>query len=743
MKTVKLSRRAFGKLAGAIVATFSLAPFSAFAQAEPNLPIDLRTNRRLDGWIRIDFDGTVTIFTGKAELGQGILTALAQIAADELDVDFARIRMVSADTAHSPNEGYTFGSQSVEQSGAAIRAAAAQARAVLLGAACQRFGVAQSDVRVENGVMLLADGRRIAYADIVKDERALLSRDVTAAVAPKRASEYKVVGKSVPRIDFPAKFAGGASYVQDMRLPGMLFGRIVRPPRYGAKLVAVDDASVRALPGVVTVVRNGSFLGVIAEREEQAIAARRALQEAAQWSADFVALPDVDHLQQALLSWRSKDKVVGEAGQDTPASNIATQLEATYSRPYLSHASIGPSCSVALLKDGHMTVWSHTQGAFPLRGDLAKVLDMPTSAVDVVHVPGSGCYGHNGADDVALDAALLARETEGRSVKLQWMRDDEFAWAPISPAMVMRVKAGLTKDGRIADWNYDVWSNSHAMRPGQPGGVNLLAAWHLAKPFEPSPPPEIPQPYGNGDRNAVPVYDLPRKKITNHLLLDAPIRTSSLRTLGAFGNVFAIESFMDELAVAANADPVEFRLAHLSDPRAIAVVREAASRSGWQPGLKGDGQRGRGFAYSRYKNIGAYAAIVVDVHVDRATGVVSVTSVTAAVDVGCVINPDGVKNQIEGGIVQALSWALKERVMFDRTEITTRHWQDYPILYFEEVPPIDVVVLERPDEASIGAGEFSVGPTGAALANAVANASGVRIRDLPLAPEKVLNQQRS
>ncbi|SIO69277.1 CO or xanthine dehydrogenase, Mo-binding subunit [Burkholderia sp. GAS332] len=738
MNTIKLSRRAFGKLAGAVVATFSLAPFSEFAWDEPDLPVDLRANRKLDGWIRVDEAGTVTIFTGKAELGQGILTALLQIAADELDVNLDRVRMISADTARSPNETYTFGSQSVEQGGAALRAAAAQARAVLVDVACRRFNVPAADLRVENGVVLTADGRRMTYAEIVRDERALLAREVTADVTPKRPSEYKLVGKSVPRIDFPAKFTGGAAFVQDMRLPGMLFGRIVRPPRYGAQLVSLDDASVRALAGVIAVVRNGNFLGVVAEREEQAIAARRALQEAAQWSADYVPLPDVDHLEPALQRWRSADAVIGEAGQDTPVPDSATQLELTYSRPYLSHASIGPSCSVAQIKDGHMTVWSHTQGAFPLRGNLATVLEMPMNAVDVVHVPGSGCYGHNGADDVALDAALLAREVAGRPVKVQWMRDDEFAWAPISPAMVMRVKAALSSEGRIVDWNYDVWSNSHAMRPGQPGGVNLLAAWHLAKPFQPSAPVPIPQPYGNGDRNAVPLYDLARKRVTNHLLLDAPIRTSSLRTLGAYGNVFAIESFMDELALAANADPVAFRLAHLSDPRALAVVREAAGQSGWRPGLKGDGQRGRGFAYARYKNIGAYAAIVVDVHVDRSTGVISVTKVTAAIDVGRVINPDGVKNQIEGGIVQALSWALKERVMFSHTEITTRSWQDYPILSFAEVPPIDVVLLDPPDAASLGAGECSLGPTAAALANAVAHASGARVRDLPMVPAKVL-----
>jgi CO/xanthine dehydrogenase Mo-binding subunit len=738
MTTVRLSRRAFGKLAGAVIATFSLAPFSAFALADSDLPLDLRANRRLDGWIKVDEQGGFTVFTGKAELGQGIVTALLQIAADELDVDMASVRIISADTARSPNEGYTFGSQSIEQAGAALRTASAQARAVLLAAASQRFLVPQSDLRVENGVILATNGRRMTYGEIVTHDSALLARELTAGFSPKAPSEYKLVGKSVPRIDFPAKFTGGAAFVQDMRLPNMLFGRIVRPPRYGAKIVSVDVASVMRLPGMVTVVRNGDFLGVIARREEQAIAARQALSEQTQWSSDFVALPDVDHLQTTLPQWQSKDKVISEAGQDRPPSKVAKQLDVTYTRPYLSHASIGPSCSVALLKSGHMTVWSHTQGAFALRGNLATVLGMPVNAVDVVHVPGSGCYGHNGADDVALDAALLAREVEGRPVKVQWMRDDEFAWAPVSPAMVMRVKAALSEDGRIADWNYDVWSNSHAMRPGEPGGVNLLAAWHLAKPFQASPPPQIPQPYGNGDRNAVPTYDLPRKRVINHLLLDAPIRNSSLRTLGAYGNVFAIESCMDELALAASVDPVAFRLAHLSDPRAIAVVGRAASRAEWQSGFKGDGQHGRGFAYSRYKNIGAYAAIVVDVQVDRHTGDVSVTKVTAAVDVGRVINPDGLKNQIEGGIIQALSWALKERVMFSRSEITTRHWQDYPILSFAEVPPIDVEIVERPDDASLGAGECSLGPTGAALANAVASACGARLRELPLVPEKIL-----
>jgi CO/xanthine dehydrogenase Mo-binding subunit len=383
-----------------------------------------------------------------------------------------------------------------------------------------------------------------------------------------------------------------------------------------------------------------------------------------------------------------------------------------------------------------MTVWSHTQGAFPLRGDLAKVLGMPNAQVDVVHMPGAGCYGHNGADDVALDAALVARAVTGAPVKLQWMRHDEFAWAPFGPGMAMRVEAALASDGKIVDWSYDVWSNSHAMRPGQAGGVNLLAAWDLSTPFAKSPAPHIPQPFGDGDRNAVPPYELPRKEIRNHLLLDAPVRNGSFRTLGSHGNIFAIESFMDELADVAGSDPLAFRLAHLRDPRARAVLQAAADKAGWTPGKKGDGRLGRGIAYCRYKSIGMYAAVVVDVEVDRKTGVVKVPRVVMAADIGRVVNPDGAKNQLEGGIVQAVSLTLMEQVAFDRREITSRDWSGYPILRFPEVPSIEIILMDRNDP-SLGAGEGSLPPTSAALANAFAHATGRRMRALPMTPKRV------
>jgi nicotinate dehydrogenase subunit B len=731
-----LSRRRFTQSLGIVVASFALAPGAAFGQAPGALPFSLRNNRKLEGWIRLEPDDTVTVFTGKAELGQGILTVLAQITAEELDVGFDKIRMVSADTSRGPDEQYTFGSQSVEQGGSALRAAGAQARAILLAAAARRFGARPEDLQTKAGMITAPDGKHATFWEIASADSDLLKGDITATAAPKNPSDYSIVGKSIHRIDLPDKLAGAPSYVQDMRLPGMLFARVVRPPRYGARLVSLDEAAVRSLPGVVAVVRNGNFLGVAAKREEQAIAARNALASAARWSDDAIPLPDIADLRGELKKLRAETIVVGAAGQSEPAPEQTKRVSAEYTRSYLSHASIGPSCAVAWLKDGRMTVWSHTQGAFPLRGDLAKVLGMNNGQVDVIHTPGAGCYGHNGADDVALDAALVARAVAGAPVKLQWMRDDEFAWAPFGPGMAMRIEAALASNGKIVDWSYDIWSNSHAMRPGQAGGVNLLAAWDLSAPFVKSPPPHIPQPFGDGDRNAVPYYELTRKEIRNHLLLDAPVRNGSFRTLGAHGNIFAIESFMDELADAAGSDPLAFRLAHLGDPRARAVLQAAADKAGWAPGKKGDGRNGRGLAFCRYKSIGMYAAAVVDVEVDRKTGVIKVPRVVMAADVGLVVNPDGAKNQLEGGIVQAVSLTLKEQVAFDRREITSRDWSAYPILTFPEVPSIEVVLMERSDP-SLGAGEGSLPPTSAALANAFAHATGRRLRELPMTPERV------
>ena len=724
-----ISRRTFGVGLGALVATFPLKPRGTSAQVAKG---------RLEGWIRVASDNTVTVFTGKAELGQGILTALAQIAAEELDVDVAAIRMVSADTNRGPDESYTYGSQSVEQSGSALRTASAQARAVLVAAAAARLNVDVGELAVESGIVKTRDGRQVSYGVLAASNPALLRAEVSAAARPKNARDHKIVGTSVLRIDLPNKIMAEPSYVQDMRLPGMVYGRAIRPPQAGAKLLSFDEAAARKLPGVVAVVREGSFLAVAATREEQAIAATQSIKGHTRWSDDGPRLPNGSDLPNVLKAFAREDIVVDGRGYDGTPPQVKQWVEASYSRPYLSHAAIGPSCAVAQFVDGQMTVWSHTQGAFPLRGDLARVLELPIDKVDVIHTPGAGCYGHNGADDAALDAALLARGLSGRPVKLQWMRDDELVWSPASPAMAMHARAGLSAEGQIVDWTYELWSNTHAKRPGQAGGVNLLASWYLDKPFHMTPPEKIPQPYGNGDRNAVPVYDIPRRHIVNHLLTEMPLRTSSLRTLGGHGNIFAIECFMDELAAAAGKDPVEFRLMHVSDFRARAVIEAAAKRAKWIPNHRSDGRTGRGFAYTRYKNISTYAAVAIDIELARASGAIRLLQATAAVDVGQVVNPDGVISQSEGGIVQGLSWALKEQLTFDRETVTSRDWSGYPIMTFDEVPPIDIVLIDQPEEPSIGAGEGTVGPASAALANALRHVIGKPVRNLPLTRERVL-----
>ena len=735
MNAPMISRRAFTAGMGGLVVAFTLDPQLALAEDKAKLPGDLETNRMLDAWIRIGADGNATVCTGKVELGQGIVTALAQIAAEELDLPLARVHMISGDTARTPNEGVTAGSQSIEYSGTALRFAGAEVRAILLDAAAKKLGVASDTLIVAEGTISAADGRKVTYSELAGAID--LKREATAKAAPKPPASHKIVGTAVKRFDIPNKVTGRPAYVQDMRPDGMLHGRVVRPPRYGSKLDSVDEAAAKAMPGVVAVVRDGSFLGVIAEREEQAIAARGALIKSAKWTLG-PQLPDPAKIYDHLLSLPTEDTVISEKKPAELASLPAEAkvIEATYHRPYTSHGSIGPSCSLAEMKDGKLTVWTHSQGVFPNRGNLAAALGMKLDDVRCIHAEGSGCYGHNAADDVALDAALLARATPGRPVRVQWMRDDEFGWEPFGSAMVMKAKAALA-GGKIVDWNYEVWSNTHSMRPSEPGGVNLLAAWYLADPKTPSEPRNVPQPAGGSDRNAIPLYDFPRQRVVNHLIKEMPLRVSALRTLGAYANVFALESFMDELALAAGADPVAFRLDHLKDPRARAVIEAAAKKADWKPGQKGGEGHGRGIGFAKYKNLSSYVAVIVDVAVDRASGTVRVPRAYAAVDSGQIINPDGLANQIEGGIIQSTSWTLKEQVRFDQNGIVSRDWASYPILTMPEVPKVELALIDRPTERSLGAGEGSQGPTVAAIANAFAHATARRLRELPLAPARV------
>jgi len=732
---VILDRRRVLAGSGALIVSFSLP--DAFAQERetqapaPKPPGSLAKAPYLDSWIRIDADGTITVFTGKAEIGQGMKTAVQQIAAEELDVSFASLKLVTADTSRTANEGYTSGSNSMKESGTAIQITAAQVRELLIAEAARRLNVGAENLKVENGAVVAPDGQRLGYGDLVAND--MLHVQAQAKSKLKDPATYTVMGQAVPRVDIPAKVTGGAAYIQDMRLPGMVHARVVRPPSYGAELIECDISAVEKLPGVVKVIRNGNFLAVVAAREFQAIKAMGTLSAAAKWR-ERPGLPKQDDLLRVLTSLPSQDSTIFE--HNDPSAAGQKTIEATYTRPYQSHGSIGPSCAIARLVDGAMTVWTHTQGVYPDRAGIAEMLRMPPEGVRLIHVEGSGCYGHNGADDAAADAALIARELPGVPVRVQWMREQEHGWEPFGPAMVTRLKASLDAGGMIAAWNFEVWSNTHSMRPG--GAGSMLAAQHMAQPIAVPPPKPIPLPEGGGDRNAIPIYKFPNAHVVHHFIPAMPVRVSAMRALGAYHNVFSIESFMDELAGLAGADPVEFRLKHLDDPRGRDVIEKAAQGFGWQKGQKAPADRGFGFAFARYKNLAAYCAIASEVEVNRETGRPRLVRAVAAVDSGQVVNPDGLINQIEGAILQSMSWTLYEAVTFDDTRITSIDWQTYPILRFDAVPEkIDVHVINRPGLAFLGSGETGQGPAAASIANAIANATGKRLRDLPLTRKRI------
>jgi len=731
---VMLDRRRVLAGGGALIVSFSLA--DAFAQDQPAAPPpspsgSLKTSPLLDSWIRIDADGSITVFTGKAELGQGFKTAFQQIAAEELDVPFESLNVITADTRLTANEGYTSGSNSMKESGTAIQNASAQARALLLTEAARRLDLPAETLRTENGAVIAPDGRRLGYGALVAAD--MLHVQAQPKSKLKDPSSFKVMGQSVPRVDIPAKVTGGAAYVQDVRLPGMVHARVVRPPSYQAQLTDCDTSAVEKLPGVVRVIRDGNFLAVVARKEFQSIKAMNALSAAAKWK-ETAALPKQDDLLRVLTSLPSQDSTIFE--RTDPSALGQKTIEATYTRPYQAHGSIGPSCAVAQFTDGAMTVWTHTQGVYPDRQAIAEMLRMPPASVRCIHVEGSGCYGHNGADDAAADAALIARALPGTPVRVQWMREQEHAWEPFGPAMVTKLKASLDGAGAISDWNFEVWSNTHSMRPG--GAGSMLAAQHMAQPFTVPAPKPIPLPEGGGDRNAIPIYKFPNVHVVHHFIPAMPLRISAMRSLGAYHNVFSTESFMDELAVAAGADPVEFRLKHLDDPRGRDVIEKAAQGFGWQKGRKAPQGHGFGFAFARYKNLAAYCAVATEVEVNRETGRPRLVRAVAAVDSGQVVNPDGLINQIEGAILQSMSWTLYESVTFDDTRIASIDWQTYPILRFDAVPDsVEVHVINRPGQPFLGSGETGQGPAAASIANAIADATGKRLRHLPLTRKRI------
>lgn len=683
----------------------------------------LKKANQVDDWIAIGTEGIITVFSGKVELGQGVRTALAQIVADELDVSFERIRMVMGDTARTPDEGFTAGSTTIRLGGFALRHASAEARAALLELASERLDAAVDELVVRDGVVSVSHHPEctITYTELMGGKK--FNRKIMGRAPLKKPADYRVVGQPIQRVDIPRKVTGAAIYIQDVRVPGMLHARVVRPPSPGAKFVSMDASAAQN----ARVVRLGNFIGVVAEREEDAVNAAKQLK--VKWRAT-ARLPSMENFAKYIQQQSTQDEIVVAEGKvDAALRRAVKRIKATYYQPFQAHASIGPACAVADAQSDRAIIWSNSQGVFAVRDALADLLEMSPEKIQVIHVEGAGSYGHNGSDDVTADAAILSREV-GKPVRVQWSREDELAWEPYTPAMVMQVRGGVDKYGNVVAWSYEVWTPSHVTRARNKSG--LIAGQLIFG--KPAPPPPW---FGGGTRNAPTNYTFPHQRVTAHWLKRLPLRTSAMRALGGTANTFANESFMDELANAAKIDPLEFRLRHLTDPRAHAVLKAAAERAGWGDSLSKD--EGRGIAYAQYENDEAYVAMVAHVHVNRQSGEVRVTRIVVAHDCGLIINPDGLKNQIEGNVIQATSRALKEQVTWDSaaSRITSVDWEAYPILKFSEVPEIEVALINHPDQPAVGAGEPSTIVAAAAIANAIFAATGARVREIPFTPRRI------
>lgn len=698
---------------------------------------------KFETFIRITADGSVTAYNGHVDLGTGIRTALGQIAAEELDVSFARVVVVLGDTSRVPNQGATIASETIQITAVPLRKAAAQARQFLLARASERLELPPEDLTIEDGLVRGRDNRSVSYGELIAGDTIRL--ELADDVAVKDVSAYSIVGQSVPRVDLPAKATGELVYVHDVRVPGMLHGRVVRPPYagvdagdfVGTSLIAVDESSVRDIPGLVAVVRIGDFVGVVAEREENAIKAAARLKVT--WKPT-PTLPDLGDIPTALHANPSEPRTLIDKGNvDKAIAGAAKAMPRTYVWPYQMHASIGPSCAVADCQDDQTRVWSGTQNPHHLRTELARLIHRREAEIEVIRLEAAGCYGRNCADDVSADAVLLSRAV-GRPVRVQLTREQEHAWEPKGTAQLMDVNGGINADGSVAGYDFATRYPSN----GAPTLALLLTG----------EVPNTPAVFEMGDRTAIPPYDYDNLRVVVH---DMPpiMRASWLRGVSALPNTFAHESWIDEVAAEAGVDPIEYRLRYLKDARAIDLVHAVAERAGWKPRpvreapeAEGDIVRGRGFAYALYVHSkfpgygAAWSAWIADVAVNKATGDVSVTRVVAGQDSGLMINPDGVRHQIHGNVIQSTSRALMEEVSFDRNSVTAREWGAYPIIKFPDVPKIDVLMLPRQDQPPLGVGESASVPSAAAIANAIYDATGVRFRELPFTPERILRGLR-
>ncbi len=739
-----MDRRQFLSAAGGtLVVAFSWSPTTATAEAGRGsaaaatlAPPKAVAKDLVESFVAIDADGGVTVHVGKVDLGTGTRTALAQIAADELDLPFDRVTMVMGDTATTPDQWLTGANLTIAQGGTELRRACATARAALLARAADRLGVPAAELASADGSVRVrsAPDRRIAYADLVRDQPLEMKVDAKAALKP--ASDYRVVGKSIPRVDIPAKLSGEFTFMQDFRLPGMLHARVLRPDAVGAPLLGFDDSAAREVAGFVRTVRKNDFLAVLATTEWGAIKAMRALR--VDWG-EGPALPDP---RTVFDDWRARPVAKNEATQTVgdavgALAGAARRITARYDFAVQTHASMGPSCAVADFRDGQLTVWSASQATHSLVDEIAPIVGLARDRIRILYLDGAGCYGRNGHEDASADAALIA-VTTGRPVRVQWMRDDEMARSPKSPPRTMDFEAGLDANGNVIAWSGDFWIALNHIVAFKPLDFPLLAATETG----------LPRPgnwVGFLFQNAGIGYAVPNVRVQTRHVEQAFFRSAHLRAPGRIENSFANESFIDELAFAAKADPGEFRLRLLKDARGTAVLEKALMRAGWQPrvGINSAAAdasgvaRGRGVAYLRYNNATTYVAAVAEVAVDRRSGEIRVERVCVAHDCGQMINPDGTANQVEGGVIQTVSRTLLEQVTWDRKQVLSKDWASYPILRMDQAPRVEVDLIDRPGEPSWGAGEPVACAIPAAIGNAVFDATGARLRAVPFTPDRV------
>jgi nicotinate dehydrogenase subunit B len=730
LKPSSVSRRAALKGGAALTVAFAFTGGATETFAQGGAGVRRLDPADVDSFFAVNADGTVTVFCGKVDLGQGLRVAIPQIAAEELDIGLDKIAYVEGDTALTPDQGRTAGSAGIQRGGMQIRQAAATARKALIELAAKRLNVAASDLVVANGtVKPAAGGAGLTFAELLAGKQFDVKLDPKAPL--KDPASYTLVGRSLPRPDVPAKCTGTHMYVQNFTLPGMLHARVIRPPAIGATLVSVDESSVSALPGV-KVVRIKDFLAVVAEDEWTAVRAARALK--ATWS-EWSGLPEQSELAASLRAgpFNGDEVLVNKGDAGTVSAEGAKALKASYFWPMQSHASLGPSCAVADVRADSATVWTASQGTHGNRNTFANFLGLPREKVRLIYLEGSGCYGMNGHEDAAADAAILSRAV-GRPVRVQWSREDELGWDPKGPPQLLDISGAVDANGNILDWRAEMWIPQTTR--GMPS-IPLLA------PAAAGLPDVRGLNTGLISQNGDPPYAANRVQVVAHWLKDTPLRPAPLRSPGKPANCFAVESFIDELAAAAGLDPVEFRLRGLKDPRGVEVIRRAAAMMKWQPrrspGSERDAAvaRGRGIAYIHYKHNEAYVAMGMDVAVERATGRIKVERVVCAHDCGQMINPDGVRAQVEGSTLQTLSRVLMEEVKFDRSRVVSVDWASYPILKFSEVPRLEIELIDRPSEPPVGAGEAACTTVGAALANAVFDATGARLRTIPFTPDRV------